>query len=226
MPVFSTKHDCKEFIERKAFLINCRKKHAKAEEGEYEKIQEYYVSATYDEAVLRSEYMATNITANEVKFLFPSNNDVKILDYGCGTGLVAEELTKVGFQHIDGIDLNLTSLQKAKEKGCLRSAFHMKTSGDHSELSLNAYDVVCSTGVFFLGPAFPGYHNFQELCKLVRSGGYILIVCAYAYLSNPYVDEKIIKDLEAWGVLKIFPRKVTLGYRIGQKAAILKFRVH
>ena len=32
-------------------------------------------------------------------------NDVRILDVGCGTGLVGEELYKRGYKNIDGVDL-------------------------------------------------------------------------------------------------------------------------
>ena len=34
------------------------------------------------------------------------NKDIKILDAGCGTGLVGIELKKYGFSNIDGVDLS------------------------------------------------------------------------------------------------------------------------
>ncbi|XP_077978591.1 methyltransferase-like protein 27 isoform X2 [Glandiceps talaboti] len=43
--------------------------------------------------------------------------DARILDAGCGTGLVGLELSLLGFGNIDGVDMSQLSLEKAREKG-------------------------------------------------------------------------------------------------------------
>jgi predicted TPR repeat methyltransferase len=48
---------------------------------------------------------------------FGYTNDARILDLGCGTGLVGEELKKHGYKTIDGVDLTPELLESAKAKG-------------------------------------------------------------------------------------------------------------
>ena len=47
-------------------------------------------------------------------------NDISILDLGCGSGLVGEQLHKRGYQNIDGIDLSAEFLKEAQKKGVYR----------------------------------------------------------------------------------------------------------
>lgn len=51
---------------------------------------------------------------------FGHKNDVSILDLGCGTGLVGEELYKRGYKNIDGLDLCAKFMKVAEAKGIYR----------------------------------------------------------------------------------------------------------
>jgi predicted TPR repeat methyltransferase len=51
---------------------------------------------------------------------FGYKNDVSILDLGCGTGLVGEQLHNLGYQNIHGLDLSQELLNVAHEKGIYR----------------------------------------------------------------------------------------------------------
>ena len=53
-----------------------------------------------------------------VKYLAEQNfsKESKIIDFGCGTGLVGVELTKNGFTNIVGIDGSQEMLEVAKSK--------------------------------------------------------------------------------------------------------------
>ena len=42
--------------------------------------------------------------------------DARILDLGCGTGIVGEELKSRGYKNIDGVDICNDVMIKAKEK--------------------------------------------------------------------------------------------------------------
>lgn len=48
------------------------------------------------------------------------NNDVRILDLGCGTGLVGEQLYNMGYKNIDGIDFSDELLKVAESKKVYR----------------------------------------------------------------------------------------------------------
>mmetsp|Transcript_7847 Transcript_7847/g.7098 ORF Transcript_7847/g.7098 Transcript_7847/m.7098 type:complete len:206 (+) Transcript_7847:45-662(+) len=43
--------------------------------------------------------------------------DIKILDFGCGTGLLGESLSPLGYKNVTGLDASEEMLKKAKEKG-------------------------------------------------------------------------------------------------------------
>lgn len=47
--------------------------------------------------------------------------DVKIVDFGCGTGLVGQYLKQHGFTSITGIDVSSGMLEIAAAKGCYQS---------------------------------------------------------------------------------------------------------
>ena len=49
----------------------------------------------------------------------------RILDFGCGTGLVGKELFKHGCKKIDGIDCSAEMLKQAKAKGIYSDMYHV-----------------------------------------------------------------------------------------------------
>ena len=47
------------------------------------------------------------------------DKSLRIIDVGCGTGLVGVELEKDGFTNFDGIDISQEMIDIAKQRGCL-----------------------------------------------------------------------------------------------------------
>lgn len=47
--------------------------------------------------------------------------DVEIIDYGCGTGLIGEELHRQGFESVDGVDISSGMLERARAKAVYRN---------------------------------------------------------------------------------------------------------
>jgi len=47
------------------------------------------------------------------------------MDIGCGTGRCGEELAKVGFKNIDGVDPSQGLLEASEKKGCYRNLHKM-----------------------------------------------------------------------------------------------------
>lgn len=81
-------------------------------------IKEHYdeVAEKYDAIYLNAGYHDHEHTAQLVQDFFPDNKHIEILDMGCGTGLVGEELKKLGYTKIVGIDASKGMLDTAAKK--------------------------------------------------------------------------------------------------------------
>ena len=97
--------------------------------GEYDKQQFLYTkyAQVYDEANKSMQYNAPKFVADKIKELFPNNKDVKILDYGCGTGTIAEYLVKYGYNNSDGLDPCKEMLDNAREKKVMVNLFELSS---------------------------------------------------------------------------------------------------
>ena len=132
---------------------------------EYEKQQQLYhlIADIYDASTDKQESTDHIMLAEHVCKLFPDRRDISILDYGCGTGRVTDQLALRGFQNLHGLDPNASLLEKGKEKGHFKKIFQLNSTGDHSALPKNFYDVIVSSGTFFPSPTHPGYECFPIL---------------------------------------------------------------
>ena len=72
-------------------------------------VEDYYDKWTkenkYDKDMFEWKYSGPQETINLFK-KYNTKKDIKILDAGCGTGLVGLELKKNGFTNIDGVDFS------------------------------------------------------------------------------------------------------------------------
>jgi len=96
----------------------------------------------------------------------------KILDAGCGTGLVAQTLKDLKFNNITGLDFSKDMLAIAKSKKIYRKlmceSLNRKTS-----LRGNQFDVVLCTGVLTAGHVGP--NAIKELIRLTKKNGYLIL---------------------------------------------------
>ena len=93
----------------------------------------------------------------------------KIIDVGCGTGLVGEELKAKDFIYFDGIDISKDMLSIAKSRG-YRNLFLGSLNKQLPVLD-DAYDAAMCIGVFTHGHV--SSDRFNELCRIVKPGGYV-----------------------------------------------------
>ena len=93
----------------------------------------------------------------------------KIIDVGCGTGLVGDNLKAHDFIYFDGIDISKDMLSIAKSRG-YRNLFLGSLNKQLPVLD-NAYDTAMCVGVFTHGHV--SSDGFKELCRIVKPGGYI-----------------------------------------------------
>ena len=93
----------------------------------------------------------------------------KIIDVGCGTGLVGEKLKAKDFINFDGLDISKDMLSIAKSRG-YRNLF-LGSLNKQLPVFDDAYDAAMCIGVFTHGHV--SSDRFNELCRIVKPGGYV-----------------------------------------------------
>ena len=119
---------------------------------------------------------------------------IKILDAGCGTGYVAEVLSKLNYKNIIGIDFSEEMLAIAKSKKIYKKLI-CQSLNEKIELRSNQFELVICTGVLTSGHVGPGALN--ELIRLLRPKGFFICSIAESvYKKNGFEKEiKNLKDL-------------------------------
>jgi predicted TPR repeat methyltransferase len=132
-------------------------------------------ATSYDTDLSKSDqdYVAPAIAAATVsKHITPTPlSSIKILDAGCGTGLVGAALSALGATHVDGVDLSPGMLSVARKTGAYTALDAVDlskplTKGDGD------YDVVTCIGT--LTHAHVGPDVLGEFVRVVKSGGWIV----------------------------------------------------
>ncbi len=157
-----------------------------------QKLQQYYDkwSLEYDRDVSNEDYSApefiadylARILGNESK-IDSRNQDIEIIDAGCGTGLVGLALHYKGFRNIDGFDLSHQMIEKAKQTTVYKSLkggcdMNRPIEGYPNE----KYKVAICCGVFTLGHVHP--NALEELIRITQIGGLLLVSTRKSYYDN------------------------------------------
>ena len=170
-----------------------------------EELLKYYQDWTkknkYNQDMVDWNYTAPKETVLVLK-KYALNNKCKILDAGCGTGLVGIELKKNGYSNIDGVDfsqnmLNLIpkAIYKKIEKIDLNKPLKFKT---------NIYDVVICVGAFTYGHVKPQALN--ELIRIIKNGGLICFTINEGIYEKYGFDNKIkeLSNNKLWNIKEFF----------------------
>lgn len=96
----------------------------------------------------------------------------RILDAGCGTGLMGDWLGILGYTHVEGLDLSEGMLARARAKGRY-DALHRQALGAALPFDTGSFAGVVSTGVFTTGHV--GAEALPELIRITRSGGLLCV---------------------------------------------------
>ena len=111
-----------------------------------------------------SQPKSVNLLSTRLK-----DKTAKIIDVGCGTGLVGEKLKAKDFIYFDGLDISKDMLSIAKSRG-YRNLFLGSLNKQLPVLD-DAYDAAMCIGVFTHGHV--SSDGFNELCRIVKPGGYV-----------------------------------------------------
>jgi ubiquinone/menaquinone biosynthesis C-methylase UbiE len=97
-----------------------------------------------------------------------------ILDYGCGHGLHAIQMSKFGAQKVTGIDLSEESLKIARkraEKEKITNVQFLKTDAERLDLPDNSFDIVFDGGTFSSINIETG---LKEIARVLKSDGLLI----------------------------------------------------
>jgi len=133
------------------------------------------------------------------------NVHAKILDAGCGTGLVGSYLFGQGYHNLEGFDYSASMLAQAEKKG-VYSALHHGDLTKPLDLPDKDYTAIISVGTFTCGHVGP--EAFNELIRITRPGGYICFtVRDKAWEEDDY--HKAMNDITRRGLWNLIEEKTT-----------------
>ena len=167
---------------------------------ELEHIYKNWAKKYEDDVINLAGYVGHLITS-ELLLSYLRNNQAKILDAGCGTGLVGEILNKNEFKDLIGVDFSQEMLNIAKQKKVYQSLelVDLTKKLDYED---NLFDAVICAGTFTCGHVGP--EALREMVRITKQGGYICFtVRKQEWEASHY--RQIINDLEesqAWQKLE------------------------
>ena len=158
---------------------------------ELEHIYKNWAKKYEDDVINLAGYVGHLITS-ELLLSYLRNTQTKILDAGCGTGLVGEILNKNSFQNLIGVDFSQEMLNIAKQKNVYQSLdlVDLTKKLDYED---NLFDAVICAGTFTCGHVGP--EALREMVRITKQEGYICFtVRKQEWEALPYMQ--IINDLE------------------------------
>lgn len=167
-----------------------------------DKIVDHYneTAQNYEQLYLRAGWHDPLKCAELAKDVTPQESieSSKVLDMGCGTGLVGFYLNERGFKDITGVDASSGMLEKAREKAVytdLVELFLGKPDTFPNQYH-NAFDVITASGI--LAEGHLDIKVFDEMLLALKVGGHAVFATRTMYLSMYGYEDKM-KALEESG---------------------------
>lgn len=157
-----------------------------------------YIASNYEGMYLRMGYPDPKFVAKYCqKFADKNKWDVskmKVLDMACGTGLVGNYLSDLGFKNIYGCDISPNMLEETANKGIYKELDELTlgVGEDYPEKYKNQFDFVTCAGL--INNNHMDYLLFEEMLLSVKQGGYIVFAARFSYMGKFWYDD-IIQEL-------------------------------
>ena len=134
----------------------------------------------------------------------------RLLDAGCGTGLIGSMFRALGYTNLAGLDLSAGMLERARGRGIYQELLQ-GVLGEPLALASDRFDAVVCAGVLTLGHARPD--SLDELIRVTRPGGLLIFtLSAPVYFEHGFKDRLDalqaagrIRELERSGEIQALP---------------------
>ncbi|MCL4415425.1 MAG: methyltransferase domain-containing protein [Actinobacteria bacterium] len=112
-----------------------------------------------------------------IKNLIPTTSNLKILDFGCGTGDILQQVIKINPKaEYFGVDVSSLALKKAHKRFSKVKFYHAE-DGDKLPLKSSSIDFILALDV--LEHVYNTERTIKELYRILKPGGQILVSTPY-----------------------------------------------
>ena len=170
-----------------------------------DEVMKYYdewgIKNKYDQDMVDWNYTGPKETvATFIKYAKDKN--IKILDAGCGTGLVGIELKKHNYLNIDGMDLSKKLLDLVPQgyyQNLNQVDLNKKIQSED-----NSYDAVMCVGTFTFGHVKP--NALEEFIRITKNNGLICFTINEGIYEEYGFDKKIneLNEKKLWQMKEFF----------------------
>ena len=166
-------------------------------------VEDYYdewtVENKYDKDMVDWKYSGPQETVNLFK-KYNFKKEIKILDAGCGTGLVGVELRKNGYLNIDGADFSQKMLNLVP-KNIYENLFKIDLN-QKVNIADDAYEGITCVGTFTFGHVNPP--ALDEMIRICKNGSSICFTINIGIYEEYGFDKKIkeLEDNNSWKIIE------------------------
>ena len=163
--------------------------------------QDWADNNKYNKDMVDWNYTAPHETVLILK-KYAFNKNYKILDAGCGTGLVGIELKKYGYSNIEGVDFSQSMLDLVPQD--VYKKIEKVDLNKHLKFKNNTYDVVMCVGTFTYGHVKP--QALDEQIRITKNKGFICFTINEGIYEEYGFDNKIkeLSNNKSWDVKEFF----------------------
>ncbi len=169
-----------------------------------EEVLKYYEEWTQNDQY-NKDMVLWNYTAPEsaAKLLnqYTKKKDIKILDAGCGSGLVGESLNKFGYYNIYGVDFSQNMLNLVKKN--IYNNLELVDLNEKLNYRDNFFGAITCVGTFTYGHVKS--YVLDEFVRILKKNGLICFTINegifYEYNFDKKIDE--LSKRKLWEIIKI-----------------------
>ena len=168
-------------------------------------VEDYYdewtVENKYDKDMVEWNYSGPKETV-ELFTKHVTQKDIKILDAGCGTGLVGVELKKNNFTNLDGADFSQQMLDLVP-KSIYQNLFKIDLN-QKMNINDNTYEAITCVGTFTYGHVNPP--ALDEMVRICKTKSLICFTINIGIYEEYGFDKKIkeLEDNKSWKIIEFF----------------------
>lgn len=136
--------------------------------------------------------------------------ELKVLDAGCGTGLLGVKLREEGFSYIDGVDFSPEMVKLAYETGAYQNLMGWCDLNKKPPFFFHhQYDLTICCGVFSFDLVKPT--SLKWLIEVTKPGG-IILMSTRVLFSETHNFKDYSEELEQLGELKLIDCRMNKPY--------------